>query len=204
MNTPYGTSQTAENIQEKPQIAQVEDFKGLEDHVLPTCSPSPNKVNLVISTSLLKECPLGMTTNRKYINCMYMHICMNICLRAYTYAEMHVCICYIYYYILPVVTPKCLFTCPVHTDFPFPTPWRPQKARGAQQHIHGAAQVALIRGGGLGSGTQNRQALPGFVASVHQVLPEFLVPQGCLSDLNDLNSSLVQWDLAAQSVWWLL
>jgi len=53
VNTPYGTSQAAENIQEKPQIAQVEDFKGLEHHVLPTCSPSPNKVNLVISTSLL-------------------------------------------------------------------------------------------------------------------------------------------------------
>ena len=100
-------------------------------------------------------------------------------------------IIYIYYYILPVVTPKGLFTCPAHTDSPFPTPWRPQKARGAQKHIHGAAQVALIRGGGLGSGTQNRQALPGFVASVHQVLPELLVPQGFLNHLNDLNSTLV-------------
>ena len=113
-------------------------------------------------------------------------------------------IIYIYYYILPVVTPKGLFTCPAHTDSPFPTPWRPQKARGAQKHIHGAAQVALIRGGGLGSGTQNRQALPGFVASVHQVLPELLVPQGFLNHLNDLNSTLVQQDLVVRSVWWLL
>ena len=50
----------------------------------------------------------------------------------------------------------------------------PQKARGAQQDVHGTAEVALIWGARLGSGTENGQALPGLIAGVHQVVPQLL------------------------------